>query len=119
MKLNRPATGLALAAVALLPGLAACGPAPLSCTASVSNATPKDYSRVFVYVHSWANTGFNTTALYKTTNSVKLGVTNTLGNDIVYYNISTATPGYRVNVVVRVAKNSQQATCYTSFTPHL
>ncbi len=79
MKLNRPATGLALASVALLPGLVACGPAPLSCTASISNATPKDYSRVFVYVHSWANTGFNTTARYLTTSTIKLGVTNTVG----------------------------------------
>lgn len=117
MKLRTATTGLAIAAATIIPTAAACGPPPMTCIASVSNATPKDYSRVFVYVHSLAYTALTTTAHYATTNHVKTGATNSTGNGTVYYDISRATPGYKVVVSVAAVNGSQRASCSTSFTP--
>ena len=118
MKLRTATTGLAVAVATVIPTAAACGPPPLTCIAAVSNSTPKDYSRVFVYVHSAPYTGLITIAHYKTTNTVRTGATNSTGNGSTYYDISRATPGYRVVVSVAAVHGSQRASCSTSFTPH-
>lgn len=112
----------ALAAAALfIPLLATATPADaaaLTCRASMSDSTPKQYSNVYVRVRTNAYAKVRTVAHYKTTNNVKRGTANSAGRASIKYYISGASAGYRVRVNVTVTKNGRSRTCYTSFVPH-
>lgn len=90
----------------------------LTCRASMSDSTPKQYSNVYVRVRTAAYAKVRTVARYKTTNTVKRGTANSAGRANIRYYISGATPGYRVRVNVTVTKNGRTSTCTTSFVPH-
>lgn len=92
--------------------------AALTCTASVSDATPRQYSNVYVRVRTSAYARVRTVAHYKTTNTVKRTTASSTGRANVRYYISGATPGYRVRVDVTVTKNGRSRSCSTSFVPH-
>ena len=91
--------------------------ATLSCSASVSNSQPADYSTVDVYVRTAAGAAVTTVANYKTTSHQKSATADTLGRATVPYDISDATRGYRVMVEVTVRASGAAAHCSTSFTP--
>ena len=118
---RRLATLFVAGLIAVLP-VAVASPAEaavLRCIATVSDATPKQYTTVVVRVRTGKPRAYvRTVAHYKTTRTVKKRRSNLKGQARVPYYISGATPGYRVRVTVRVRKNGQTKYCSTSFTPH-
>lgn len=91
--------------------------AALSCTASVSNSKPADYSTVDVYVRTAAGAAVTTVARYKTTSHQKSTTADAQGQATIPYDISDASKGYQVVVDVTVAHNGATVQCSTSFTP--
>jgi hypothetical protein len=109
-------------------GLGAAPPAPaaskpvrisgsLSCGASVSNASPADYTTVDIFVRTAPGASVTTIAHYKTTDHPKSTAANSGGRAAIAYYISGATPGYTVDVDVTVSAGSRSSHCSTSFTP--
>jgi hypothetical protein len=109
-------------------GLGAAPPAPapskpartsgrLSCGASVSNASPADYTTVDISVRTAPGASVTTIAHYKTTDHPKSTTANSAGQATIAYYISGATPGYTVDVDVTVSAGSRSSHCTTSFTP--
>ncbi len=91
--------------------------APLTCKASMSNATPKTYTSTNVLVSTAARAGVTTTAQYKTTKTIKTTKANVLGKATVTYHISSATPDFTVVVKVVVMSSGKSASCSTKFVP--
>jgi len=91
---------------------------PLPCSASMSNAHPKDYTTVDVRVRTAGLAKVVTVAHYRTTNHKKKATAGPGGRATIPYYISGATPGYKVKVTVSVSKGSRTGHCSTSFTPH-
>jgi hypothetical protein len=89
----------------------------LSCSASVSNSSPADYSTVDITVRTAAAATVTTVAHYKTTDHQKSAVAGGSGVATIAYSISGASPGFRVVVDVTAAAAGRTATCSTSFTP--
>ena len=89
----------------------------LSCAASMSNASPPDYSTTDVIVHTAAGASVTTVAHYKSTNTTHNGAADSSGVATIPYEISRATVGYTVEVGVTVSAAGAAATCSTSFTP--
>lgn len=118
---RRLATLLIAAFMALLP-IAVVAPAEaavLRCIATVSDATPKQYSNIVIRVRTGKPRAFvRTVAHYKTTKTAKTRRSNLKRQARVPYYISGATPGYRVKVTVRVRKDGRTKYCSTSFRPH-
>ena len=108
-------------------GLGAPAPAPapaptpsakgVSCRASVSSASPADYTTVDIEVRTAAGASVTTVAHYKTTDHPKTAVADGAGHATVGYDVSGATPGYTVRVDVTASAGSRTAHCSTSFTP--
>jgi hypothetical protein len=90
----------------------------LPCHASMSNSHPSDYTTTYVKVHTAGYASVTTVAHYRTTSHKKTGKAGKKGNASIGYYISRATPGYRVNVSVRVTRGKQSGSCSTWFTPH-
>src|ERR1700689_1679304 len=101
-------------------GPALAGPATTaalkSCTASVTNSHPADYTTTDVRVRTAAGAEVFTVAHYKPVNRADLRITSS-GQATVAYYVSGATPGYRVAVDVTVVRGHQANSCSTSFTP--
>jgi hypothetical protein len=91
---------------------------PLPCSASMSNAHPKDYTTVDVRVRTAGLAKVVTVAHYRTTNHKKKATAGPGGRATIPYYISGATPGYKVKVTVSVSKGNRTGHCSTSFTPH-
>jgi hypothetical protein len=93
------------------------GPA-LTCSASMSDATPADYSTTDVLVQTGVS-GASVTAIahYKTTNTTHTVTAGGNGSADVPFRISDATPGYTVDVDVDVTAGGADQSCSTSFTP--
>lgn len=110
----------AVAALAASPMLAptSADAAVLVCRASMSDATPSQYSNVTVRVKTAPYAAVRTVAHYKTTDTVKRRKANGKGRANVGYYISGSTPGFKVVVDVRVSKNGKVRNCRTSFTAH-
>lgn len=89
----------------------------LSCSASVSNSSPADYSTVNVTVRTAAAATVTTVAHYKTTDNQQSTVADGSGAATIAYRISRASPGFPVVVDVTAAASGRTATCSTSFTP--
>jgi len=112
-------------------GLSAAAPAPapppapaqtatspgLTCSATVSNSSPADYSTVDITVRTAAGATVTAVAHYKTTSHQLTAVADASGVATVAYYISGATPGFTVEVDVSAAAGSRSASCSTSFTP--
>ncbi len=122
--LNRRLAGFSAAALLstatmLLPLQSADAAGAPTCRASMSDATPEQYSDVWVNVSSVANAKVQTVAHYKTTDTVRFGRTGSTGRGGIKYYISGATPGYRVVVDVMVTGPAgARGYCSTSFAPH-
>jgi len=85
----------------------------------MSDATPSQYSNVWVNVSSVVKGKVRTVARYKTTDTVRFGNTGSDGKVGIKYYISGATPGFRVYVDVAVAGPAgATGYCRTSFVPH-
>lgn len=111
-----------VAAVAISGGLplapsAAHAAKPLTCHASVSDSTPKDYSTVTVRVKTVAKANVTTAAHYKSTTTTHHAKATSKGVATIKYEISGATPGYKVKVTVTVQKSGRKGACSTAFKP--
>jgi hypothetical protein len=84
----------------------------------MSNTHPADYTTIYVKVRTAGGAKVVTVAHYKTTNHRKTRTANAAGRANVPYDISGATPGYKVKVSVTVSKHGRSDSCLTSFTPH-
>jgi hypothetical protein len=92
---------------------------PLTCSASVSNPSPADYSTTDVIVHSGvAGVAVTATAHYKTTDTTHQVTADSHGVADIPFRISRATPGYTVDVEVTAAAHGATRSCSTSFTPN-
>jgi hypothetical protein len=90
-----------------------------TCRASMSDASPSQYSDVWVNVSTVANARVRTVAHYKTTDTVRGGKTGPAGRAGIKYYISGATAGFRVMVDVTVTGPAgASGHCVTSFVPH-
>lgn len=92
--------------------------AALTCRASMSDSTPKQYTNVYARVRTAPGAKVRTVAHYKTTNNTKRATANSAGRASIKYYISGASAGYRVKVSITVTKNGHTRTCATSFVPH-
>jgi len=91
-------------------------PAAPSCTATMSNSTPADYTDDTVNITSNVpDEPVLITKYYRTTTSTDTGETDSGGAAAITFNDSGATLGYTVMVDVNI--NNGEATCSTSFTP--
>jgi hypothetical protein len=89
----------------------------LSCRASVSSTSPADYTTVNIEVRTAAGASVTTVAHYKSTDHPKSAVADGAGHATVAYDVSGATPGYKVRVNVTASAGARAAHCFTSFTP--
>jgi hypothetical protein len=89
----------------------------LTCTASMSNPNPAQYSTTDVIVQTAPGAGVTATAHYKTTNTTHTGSAASNGIATIAFSISRATLGYAVEVDVTVTRNATARSCSTSFTP--
>lgn len=112
-----PVTTQAPPAPSTVPGTTQAPGPGLSCSASVSNSSPADYSTVDVTVRTAAAAAVTTIAHYKTTDNQKSTVADGSGVATIAYDISRATAGFPVVVDVTAAASGRTATCSTSFTP--
>lgn len=108
----------ALISSPVIPATTAEAAPSLTCRASISDATPQQYSDVYVYVRTAPKAKVRTVAHYKTTNTAHSRTADTAGRATIDYYISGSTPGYRVRIDVTVTKNGKSRTCSTSFRPH-
>jgi hypothetical protein len=92
--------------------------AGLTCSASMTNSHPADYTSTGVKVGTSARADIETVAHYKTVTHRKYATAGSSGKKTVWYYISGATPGYRVVVDVYVSRDGRTRSCSTSFTPH-
>jgi hypothetical protein len=115
------AIGAAAAISLAVAGPALAGPATTaalkSCTASVSNSHPADYTTTDVKVRTAASAEAFTVAHYKTVNRAYYRIAGSGGRATISYYVSGATPGYKVVVDVTVVEGHQANSCSTSFTP--
>jgi hypothetical protein len=85
-----------------------------TCTVTLSNYNPPDYSDLTAQIQSNVpDASVTLSKVYKTTTSSDTGVTNAAGDSSINFYDSGATIGYRVVVTATVG----QAQCETSFTP--
>jgi hypothetical protein len=103
---------------AAAPAAASPASAALPCHASMSNNRPRDYTTIYVKVHTTGYAAVTTVAHYRTTSHKKTGTAGKRGNAAIGYYISGATPGYKVVVSVRVVRGHRSGSCSTSFIPH-
>ena len=91
-------------------------PVAHSCSASIANSSPADYTYDTVYIGSDVpDAPVLITKYYKTTTSMDSGQTSSGGSAAIPFDDSDATLGYTVQVDVSI--NNGEATCSTSFTP--
>jgi len=89
----------------------------LKCAARASNSHPAQYSTVVISISTKARAAVTSTAHYRTKDTVKSTRANAAGAAAIAYEISRATKGYTVVVVVAVALRGAHSTCRTQFTP--
>lgn len=89
----------------------------LSCTATMSNSSPRQYSTTDVIVHTAPGAGVDTVAHYKTKDTQHSSSADSSGVAEIPYYISGATVGYTVEVDVTVTAAGATTNCSTSFTP--
>jgi hypothetical protein len=114
-----PFTAIVIAGAALLSPAAAVArtPKPLRCSASVTNNHPSDDSTTSVLVQTVAHARVATSAMYKTTTDTQRARANSHGLAATSYDVSDATPGFRVQVQVLVRLGHRSGQCLTSYVP--
>jgi hypothetical protein len=118
-----PLTISAAAAISLaMAGPALAGPAktasPIFCKAWVGNSHPADNTTTNVDVHTEPSAKVFTVAHYETVERVYYRTaSNKRGRVTIPYDVSGATPGYKVVVDGTVVRGHQANGCSTSFTP--
>jgi hypothetical protein len=90
---------------------------PLTCSASMSNASPAQYTTTDVIVHTAAAADVTATAHYKSTDTTHTAAAASNGVATIAFAISRATIGYTVDVDVVVSRGGVSSSCFTSFTP--
>lgn len=89
-------------------------PGPASCSVTLSNYNPPQYSDITASIQSNVpNTSVTMSKAYKTTTSYDYSTTDSAGSTSITFYDSGATIGYKVVVTVTIGA----ATCQTSFTP--
>jgi hypothetical protein len=83
----------------------------------VTRRHPADETSVGIRVRTIPDARIKVVAHYKTTNHSKVAHAGANGRRTVWYDISGATPGYRVKVDVRVSRHGKKGSCSTWFTP--
>jgi hypothetical protein len=91
--------------------------ARLACSASVTTRYPRDDTSVGIRITTTASARIRVAAHFRGGVRRKTAVANAAGKQTIWYRLGGATPGYKVRVDVRVAKNSRSASCSTWFTP--
>ena len=91
--------------------------AALSCTASVSNASPHHGQTVDALVQTAADAQLTVTAHYKSKDTVHTGTADGSGHGDVPFDIATASYGFTVDVDVAVSAGGRTTACSTRFTP--
>jgi hypothetical protein len=89
----------------------------LPCTVSVSKEHPADYTHVGVRVRTAPGGQITVVAHYRTVRHEVTARAYANGRHTFRYWISDATPGYLVNVDVRVSQAGRKGSCATWFTP--
>jgi hypothetical protein len=111
------AVSATVAAALLAPAMPAQAAPALPCRATATIPHPTMNATEPVYVATSPGARVQGYAEYKTTTTAHAGITNIRGHLYLDWRISHATPGYRVNIIVKVAKGSQRGACSTWFTP--
>ena len=104
----------------LAAGTASASAAPaaaLKCHTWPSNQHPADFTTVSIRVRTAPHASVTTVAHYKTTNHTKHGTAGDMGHKNIPYDISGATPGFKVVVDVTTSRNGVTGHCSTAFTP--
>jgi hypothetical protein len=110
-------TAAAIAFALVVPAGTAQAATVVPCRATVSVAHPSTNQTEPVYIATLTNARVTGVAHYKTTNTSKVGTTNIRGHLYLYWRISHATPGYRVNITLAVVKGGMRGSCSTYFSP--
>lgn len=98
-------------------GFSAAAHAP-PCVAKMSDSAPLQRTTTYVEVASWGGTRVTTVALFRYGKVVHRGVTNSRSGRLsIPYAVGDATVGWKVPVIVWMAKDGRQSHCFTSFTP--
>jgi hypothetical protein len=87
------------------------------CSASVSNAHPRQNAAVRVNVSTRARASVETVAYVGADSIHRTTVANRRGKAHISYRIRRAARGYTVRVEVTVARNGKHGVCRTAFTP--
>lgn len=91
----------------------------LTCSARVSDSTPRQHTTVKVYVKTGKPTAkVKAVAHYKTTSRTKSKTSNGSAKATLSFYIASAKAGRPVRVSVTVKKDGKTRTCSTHFTPH-
>ena len=92
-------------------------PAPLTCTATVTRRHPADGSKVGLSVSTAPGARITVVAHFPAGNRKKKARADSTGMRTFWFQVGSATPGYRVRVDVRVSAHGRKRACRTSFTP--
>jgi hypothetical protein len=96
---------------------AAPAPAPPGCTALVTHRHPADGTKVGISVTTAPGAGVTVVAYFPVGNRKKTARADSTGLRTFWFQVGSATPGYRVKVSIRVSAHGQKRSCRTSFTP--
>jgi hypothetical protein len=114
------ASTVAAAALTAAPGLTGSAAAvvpQIPCRGTVSNSMPRDFTNVFVRVHTVPFAKVITTAHFERVAIVRSAKAGPRGNASVKYNTGNTRPGFRVLVTIHVVSGPHNGNCATAFTP--
>ena len=118
MTTSRPTGPVPVVRTALATSTTSATGSRLTCSASMTDAAPTQYSTTSVVVRTGtAASQVSATARYKSTSTTNSGPADGSGVASIPFRISRATIGYPVQVAVAVSAGASRATCSTSFTP--
>jgi len=106
-----------LAPVAATTPAATPTPAPPTCTTLVTRKHPADGTKVGISVSTAPGARITTVAHFPAGNHKKTARADQTGLHNFWFQVGSATPGYRVRVSIRVSADGQKRSCRASFTP--
>ena len=95
---------------------AAPAPAPPTCTASVTRKHPADGTKVGISVTTVPGARITAVAHFPAGNHKKTARADSAGLHTFWFQVGSATPGYRVKATVRVSAHGQKRSCRAAFT---